>query len=556
MGNEIKILEGQGAEALIETRAVAGRDVRELYQKLLEAAPDAMVFVERTGRIVLVNDQMEALFGYPREELIGHDLHMLIPERYRDRHKENIDGFFANPHRRPMGSGLKIYGLKKDGAEFRADISLSPIDIGGELLVAAAIRDITERVRAEEQIEFNYQIQRVISTILKIALEPISLEEQLNRTMDLIISIPDPSYEAKGMIYLSDDKTGELALKAHRGFPETEGLPSEEELPAPLMQKVLTAPQCEITSTGNADAPYEMMHKHSSSFVHYCIPIYEGEKMLGLISIFAREWPGSRSQEDVFFRAVAHTLAIIIKHSRIEDERQKLLDQLAQSEKLAALGRISANVAHEIRNPLTVVGGFARRLQNGIAGAREREYAGFIVSEVNRLEEILKEILTYARTTVLHVKEYRIGEIVADTLGMYEEICRERSITVRKSYEYTGEVAVDKVRAREVIGNVVSNAVDAMTNGGALSVSTALEKTNGDQFVTVRISDTGEGIPADKLQKIFEPFFTTKVVSKGIGLGLSISRKIMEDHGGFITAASTPGKGSTFTLYFPLKRNA
>ncbi|HEX8947434.1 MAG TPA: PAS domain S-box protein [Dissulfurispiraceae bacterium] len=556
MDDVTKTLQEQPSRTVLGARTAEGRDFRELYQQLIEAAPDAMVFVERSGRIALVNNEMEKLFGYSREELIGRDLHMLIPERYREIHRKNLAGFFATPRRRPMGSGLKIYGLKKDGAEFRADVSLSPLDIGGEVLVTAAIRDITERVRAEEQIEFDYQIQRVISTILKIALEPISLEEQLQRSLELITSIPDPELEAKGMIYLLDKDTDKFVLKAHRGFTETEEAPPAD-TPAQTPPCAAPGASCALTPTGNADAPYEVFYRQGPSFVHYCMTINEGEKILGLISVFAKDWPGTRPQEEVFFRAVAHTLAVIIKRAQIEDERRRLLDQLAQTEKLAALGRISANVAHEIRNPLTVVGGFARRLQKGTAdAAREREYAGFIVSEVNRLEDILKEILAFARTTVLHVKEYPLTEILDETLGMYEEACRERSISVRRSYESTGEVALDKIRAREVVGNIVSNAVDAMPHGGMLTVATAQERMNGGFYAAVKISDTGEGIPADKIQKIFEPFFTTKVAAKGIGLGLSISKKIMEDHGGFITAESANGKGSTFTLYFPLKTKA
>ena len=90
---------------------------QDLYEKILEAAPDGMVFVEKSGRIILLNAQMENLFGYSREELVGKDLHLLIPDRFRKQHRENIDRFFANPGLRPMGSGLKIYGLKKDGTD-------------------------------------------------------------------------------------------------------------------------------------------------------------------------------------------------------------------------------------------------------------------------------------------------------------------------------------------------------------------------------------------------------------------------------------------------------
>ncbi len=527
--------------------------IKDLYQKLLEAAPDAMVFVEKTGRIVLVNAQMERLFGYTRGELMGKDLHMLIPERFRGQHQEKTASFFADPRPRLMGSDLKIYALKKDGTEFRADISLSPLDIDGELLITAAIRDITERVHAEEQIELDYRIQRVISAILKIALEPTSLDNQLDRILDLIVSIPDPALQAKGLIYLFDDAVGALVLKAHHGFAEREEVRSEEE---PLAQSgIPKGLSCEIAGTGSADSPCQMLYRSSSS-IHYCIPICEGEKVLGLISIFARQGSIPRPQEEMFLRAVAHTLAIIIKRNQIENEKQKLLEDLSQSETFAALGRLSANVAHEIRNPLTVVGGFARRLQRRTAAkTQEREYADFIIAEVNRLEEILKDVLTYSKSTALVLKEERIDEVVDDVLQMYEEAGKARSITVEKSYGFVREILIDSNRVREVMINVVSNALDAMADGGTLRVSTALEEVRGRSFVVVTISDTGEGMQAEILPKIFEPFFTTKVAKRGIGLGLSITKKIMEDHEGFIKVRSKEGMGSTFSLYFPFPGN-
>ncbi|MDA8157521.1 MAG: ATP-binding protein [Actinomycetota bacterium] len=261
--------------------------------------------------------------------------------------------------------------------------------------------------------------------------------------------------------------------------------------------------------------------------------------------------PLPKSREGAFFHAVAHTLAIVIKHARLEAEQQKLLAQLSQAEKYAELGRISASVAHEIRNPLTVVGGFARMLQKRIADKTEREYADFIVSEVSKLEEILRDILSYSRTTALKLQEYSIHYLIEDILKIYEDQFKEHQIMVQKSYDFSGNIKIDKLRAREVIINVISNAIDSMQEGGILTVNTALEDVHGESFVAVRIGDTGIGITPEHLGKVFEPFFTTKIYRKGVGLGLAISKKIMADHGGFITVESTPGKGATFILHFP-----
>ena len=127
------------------------QSVQRKYDRLLQSSPDAMLFVDGDARIVLVNRQLENLFGYTGEELVGKGLHILIPERFRGRHQSNVVNYFSNPRARPMGTGLQIYALKKDGTEFPADIALSPLETDGELLTIAAIRDITERKRAERE---------------------------------------------------------------------------------------------------------------------------------------------------------------------------------------------------------------------------------------------------------------------------------------------------------------------------------------------------------------------------------------------------------------------
>ncbi|MBZ5631888.1 MAG: PAS domain S-box protein [Acidobacteriia bacterium] len=116
-----------------------------LYGPLLDAAPDGMILVDRDGQIVLVNAQTEILFGYGREELLGHDLEILTPERFRGRHAKHRTNYFGQPKLRTMGTGLELYGRRKDNTEFPAEISLSPLETDGETLALAAIRDITER---------------------------------------------------------------------------------------------------------------------------------------------------------------------------------------------------------------------------------------------------------------------------------------------------------------------------------------------------------------------------------------------------------------------------
>ena len=234
------------------------------------------------------------------------------------------------------------------------------------------------------------------------------------------------------------------------------------------------------------------------------------------------------------------------------DELKKSQDKLIQAEKLAALGRLTADVAHEIRNPLTAIGGFARRLYKSAAGEKEKERAEVIVAEVDRLEKILRDVLTFSRDARYHLEKHRVEDFVFDVVNMYEHTCSEQSVTVEVAIEKNLlPVLMDMDQVRQALINLITNALDAMPRGGALRITAGNEFLHGVRYVYLRVSDTGMGIDEDKMSLIFEPFFTTQEIGRGTGLGLSITRKIMEEHGGFIKAESAKGKGSTFRLYFP-----
>ena len=226
-------------------------------------------------------------------------------------------------------------------------------------------------------------------------------------------------------------------------------------------------------------------------------------------------------------------------------------DKLIQAEKLASLGRLTADIAHEIRNPLSALGGFGRRLQKSVTEKKQKEYAAIIVSEADRLEQVLRDVLTFSREARFHFNKVSVNGIVEKSVNLFRENCREQSINVEVLYDTDLPVLIEKDQVEQAANNLISNAIDTMPDGGTLTVTTQKEQANDITYVAVHISDTGEGIPEEKLPLIFEPFYTTKKIGHGTGLGLSISRKIVEEHGGFIQAKNRTEKGLTVSMYFP-----
>jgi signal transduction histidine kinase len=235
------------------------------------------------------------------------------------------------------------------------------------------------------------------------------------------------------------------------------------------------------------------------------------------------------------------------------DELGNVQERLIEVEKLSALGRLTADVAHEIRNPLTAIGGFARRLNNRLEkGTTEKEYADIVVMEVDRLERILRDVLTFSRETRQELQYQGVNGIIAESLKSYKLVCSEQSIQTNVHLEESlPDILIDSDQVRLAVDNLISNALDVMPDGGNLTVRTHMDKMFAVDYVTVEVSDMGAGLPYESLYSIFEPFYTTKEIGSGTGLGLSICKKIIDEHNGLIFVDSELDKGTTFKMLFP-----
>jgi signal transduction histidine kinase len=225
-------------------------------------------------------------------------------------------------------------------------------------------------------------------------------------------------------------------------------------------------------------------------------------------------------------------------------ELKNLREKLTSAEKMAALGEVAAKVAHEIRNPLVSVGGFAKRLDRKLDG-NLKEYAEIIVKEVDRLENILKEILGFVKETRLYKETVDINSIIEDVITLMKSDIEDRNLNIRKDLRSQKTVFVDPHRVKDAIVNIISNAAQAMVGSGAISIRTYDSK----DAVILEIEDTGRGIPASDLPFIFNPFFTTK--SAGTGLGLAITLRIIQEHDGHIDVQSEVDRGSIFKIVIP-----
>lgn len=227
-------------------------------------------------------------------------------------------------------------------------------------------------------------------------------------------------------------------------------------------------------------------------------------------------------------------------------ELKRLQEKLMMAERMAALGEVAAKVAHEIRNPLVSIGGFARRLEKKLDG-NLKGYAEIIANEVIRLERILTEILGFIREVKILKEVVNINGLVDDVISLIKSDLDEREIVLVKELNAPYKVYVDPNGIKEALLNILTNAAHAIGSNGTIFVKTYVE----DNSIVIEIEDTGRGISKEELPFIFDPFFTTK--GSGTGLGLAITQRIIEKHNGRIEVESKPAIGSTFKVYIPLK---
>ena len=293
------------------------------------------------------------------------------------------------------------------------------------------------------------------------------------------------------------------------------------------------------------------------------VPLWGKGKVIGVILVDNLYNQNPITEEDLhvlgmFSNQAGLAIENAILYRKLEEVHQELKEaqtQLCHHEKMAALGELSTTIAHEIRNPLVSIGGFARRLDRAISDeSQEKRYTQTIMKEVSRLEKIFSDILTYIRDESLVFKEYDLRDILEKSLSMISEGFDDGGIHLVKEFaEGLPQVIGDDQQLKQVFFNLITNARQAMNGKGTLTIHIYPISKNGSSFVRVEIKDTGEGIDPENLHNIFNPFFSTGDTS--LGLGLPIVHKIVTSHRGQIGVDNHPGKGVTFIVTLPAKED-
>jgi PAS domain S-box-containing protein len=474
----------------------------EQFRLVVESSPNGMLMVDGNGTILLVNRQIEQQFGYERAELIGMPVEMLVPQHVRSHHAGDRAEFFTHFESRAMGKGRDLFGVRKDGQEFPLEIGLNPIHTLNGMRVLASVVDISERKRAERT---------------------------LQKERDFI----DAVLETAGALVVVLDRNGRI-LRFNRACERTTGYSSEEVLGRFVWDLFILPDEVD-----GVKAVFERLRG--------------GEPR----NDYENYWKG----KDGSLRRISWSNTVLTDSNGMVEyvvaaglditDLTQIQEQLRKTERIAELGTLASGMAHEIGTPMNVILGRAEYLLKRTADEGMKKGLTTIITQVERITKVMNQLLAFARRRTPERRPVDLGEIVEDSLEMFQERITLHRITVEKAIEAVlPPVHADRDQLIQVLINLVVNSLHAMPEGGRLKLSLACE----GKHVCLGVSDTGHGMSEAIRSKIFDPFFTTKDFGKGTGLGLTVVKGIIEEHGGTITVESVIDKGTTFWIRLPLDR--
>jgi PAS domain S-box-containing protein len=494
------------------------RDVtdRVATKHLLDAAPDALVVVDRQGLITYVNAQTEHLFGFAKAELLGQPLHTLIPQRLRANHAGHVHRYFGNPKARPMGSGLELVGLTRSGAELPIEVSLSPYAGVGSVGVCAAIRDISERKRLEAGVRIN--ADRLSSTIESVE-DAIALYDGSDKLV-----LCNSAYRKLLGLTVSGPMVGKPYSEILDGFILGVGLAADIDPKSYRAERLSTRAQ-----QRNA----------------YTLRTRDG-----------------RSLRVMNRRTVEGGVVQTIWDLTEEMEREQELHKARQAAETASAAKSEflASMSHELRTPLNAILGFAQLLHRDKKAPlpdRHKDRIEHILKGGEHLLKLIDEVLDLSRIesgrVTVSPEAVSVPEVIEEveaTLSPMAARAEARLELVLPPKTSLPRIHADRTRFRQILLNYGSNAIKYGRSGGRVSfVVTAL-----DGHVRVAVKDDGFGIAKEKQEKLFQPFHRAGQETgtiEGTGIGLAITKRLAELMHGKVGFTSAEGQGSEFWVDLP-----
>ncbi|GAA1026383.1 PAS domain-containing hybrid sensor histidine kinase/response regulator [Virgisporangium ochraceum] len=508
---------------------------------LLEAAPDAILGVDERGAIVLANEQSVRMFGYPLSELIGQPVEILVPEGARHRHPAYRATYAADPHARPMGAGIKLAGRRKDGGEFPAEISLSPVVTDTGRLTAVVVRDVSDRERAEAR----------FVGLLEAAPDAIVGVDRAG----LIVMANAQAVRLFG--YRRDDLIGRpieilVPEAARQGHPQHRDAYFGDPRPRPM----------------GAHLQLAARRRDGTEF-----PVEISLSALGT---------GPDTIVSAAIRDITERLELQAERERLkaQAERERLQTRLHQAERLESLGQLAGGVAHDFNNLLAVMLNYTAfvaeevaELRDGSGDDRPSQTAherwtrllndiGQIRRAGERATELTHQLLAFGRREVVRPIVLDLNTVLSDVEQLLHRTLGEHIWLHSMLAVDLWPVLADPGQIEQVIVNLAVNARDAMPDGGTLQIQTrnrtlttgeaSLHDLPPGRYVEMQVADTGVGMSPDVIERACEPFFTTKPKGEGTGLGLATIYGIVSQAGGAMRIASVPGAGTQITTLFPV----
>jgi len=536
------------------------------FEALARSAPDAILTIDGESIILSANPAVERIFGYAPEELLGRSLHMLIPERLRRSHDAGVARYLETGKRNVAWTGLLLPALRKDGGEIPVEISFGEfIDPGGRHVFSGFVRDVSERVRYERDLEAaraaavaaRHEAEtalrelRAIGRITDVAIGRSTYDEMLR---ELLARISDELSVDEASVLLLDEGTRDLVMVATHGPPDVSELSLRVPVGAGVAGRVAATGEplvLEDLSTVPVVSPRLAAQMSSTA----AVPVRNENRVVGVLRVSTRERRAFASEHVRLLEIVADRMAGALARTRLFEMERRAREEAERAR--VARDEVLSIVSHDLRNPVSTVAMSVALLRDpelALSDAERRAQLDVIARSAERMSRLIRDLLDVARIEqgrlTIDCRCHDPGELAAEACDAFRGAAREKTISLAcECDDDLPQVYVDRDRIVQLLSNFLNNAVKFTAAGGRIVVAARAEP---DRAVRLSVSDTGPGIAGDELPHVFTRFWQAKRTAHlGTGLGLAIAKGIATAHRGAVDVQSEPGRGSTFSVVLP-----